>query len=61
MAVGAKRKKPGRSRDFNVDVTLALNGILSMRWGTVTKKRINAVTPPAGRLIQKPIIYEQKN
>ena len=57
MAVGAKRKKPGRSRETNVDLMFVLNGIFSVRSGIGMKKRIKAVTPPAGRLIQKPVIY----
>jgi len=57
MAVGAKRKKPGRSRETKVALMLFLNGIFSIRLGIWMKKRIKAVTPPAGRFIQKPRRY----
>lgn len=57
MAVGAKRAKPGRSRFISVSLTFFLRGFFSMRSGMRIKKRMAAVTPPAGRLIQKPVLY----
>jgi len=54
MANGAKRVRPGRSRDLRIEGTVAGRSDLTRMSGMWMRNRITAAIAPTGRFMKKP-------